>query len=305
VRIASLVPSSTEMLFALGLGEQVVAVTHECDYPPEAASKRHLTRSLLGEGLSAGEIDAEVRRLTGEGRHLYELDEPTLAELEVDLIVTQSVCEVCAVSYDDVVAVAARLPTRPLVISLDPSNLAEVVADVARLGQATAMGPEAAELCADLERRLGDVQRAVAGAERPRVLALEWLDPPFIGGHWIPEMIEIAGGQDPIGLAGVKSRRAEWAELAAASPDVVVAMPCGWNAEQAVAEVASRAEQVEALGADRVWGVDAAASFSRPGPRLVEGTELLAHLLHPDRVEPPAGVPFERVPAGDLAGQRP
>jgi iron complex transport system substrate-binding protein len=305
VRIASLVPSATEMLFALGLGDQVVAVTHECDYPPEAAGKRHLTRSLIPEGLSAGEIDAEVRRLTGEGRHLYELEEATLAELDTDLIVTQAVCEVCAVSFDDVVAVAARLPTRPRVISLDPSTLAEVVADVARLGQATARGPEAAKLCSELDERLCDVRRAVAGAERPRVLALEWLDPAFVGGHWIPEMIEIAGGHDVIGLAGVKSRTAEWAELAAASPDVVVAMPCGWNAEQAVAEVESRAAHVEALGADRVWAVDAAGSFSRPGPRLVEGTELLAHLLHPDRVEAPAGVPFERVPAGDLAGQRP
>src|SRR4051794_13656922 len=179
------------MLFALGLGDQVVAVTHECDYPPEAAGKRHLTRSLVPEGLSAGEIDAEVRRLTGEGRHLYELDEATLAELNVDLIVTQAVCEVCAVSYDEVVAVATRLPGRPRVISLDPSNLAEVVADIARLGQATRMSPEAAGLCRELEQRLSDVRRAVAGAERPRVLALEWMDPPFIGGHWIPEMIEI------------------------------------------------------------------------------------------------------------------
>jgi iron complex transport system substrate-binding protein len=304
VRIASLVPSATEMLFALGLGEQVVAVTHECDYPPEAAERRHLTRSLVPDGLSAGEIDAEVRRLRGEGSHLYELDEAALAELDVDLIVTQAVCEVCAVSYDDVVAVAARLPTTPRVISLDPCNLAEVVADVARLGQATTMGPESAQLCADLGRRLDEVRRAVAGVERPRVLALEWLDPPFIGGHWIPEMIEIAGGRDAMGLPGVKSQTAEWAELEAANPDVVVAMPCGWNAAQAVAEVEARAAQVSALGADRIWAVDAAASFSRPGPRLVEGTELLAHLLHPDRVDAPAGVSFEAVPAVDLAGQR-
>jgi iron complex transport system substrate-binding protein len=304
VRIASLVPSATEMLFALGLGEQVVAVTHECDYPPEAASKRHLTRSLVAEGLSAGEIDSEVRRLRGEGRHLYELDESALTELDVDLIVTQAVCEVCAVSYDDVVAVAARLPSRPRVLSLDPSNLAEVIADVARLGQATSVGPGGVVLCGSLEQRLAEVRRAVAGADRPRVLALEWLDPPFIGGHWIPEMIEIAGGRDVLGIAATKSRTAEWTELEASSPDVVVAMPCGWNAEQAVTEVESRAAQVVRLGADRIWAVDAAASFSRPGPRLVEGTELLAHLLHPDRVRAPEGVPFERVSLPEPAASR-
>jgi iron complex transport system substrate-binding protein len=283
------------MLFALGLGDQVVAVTHECDYPPQAADKRHLTRSIVPEGLSAGEIDAEVRRLTGEGRHLYALDEPTLAGLDVDLIVTQAVCEVCAVSYDDVVAVAHRLPGRPAVISLDPSNLAEVLADVPRLGEATGVADRAAALRNDLERRLKAVRQAVAGAERPRVLALEWLDPPFIGGHWVPEMIEIAGGEDVLGVPGAKSRTGEWDELAAAHPDVVVAMPCGWDAVRARSEVDAHAPEMAALGADQVWTVDAAASFSRPGPRLVEGTELLAHLLHPDRVAAPTGVPFERV----------
>src|SRR5262249_35917323 len=193
VRIASLVPSATEMLFALGLGDQVVAVTHECDHPVEAARKPQLTRSLVPAGLSAGEIDAEVRGLTGEGRHLYELDEPALAELEGDLIVTQAVCEVCAVSYDDVVAVAARLPSRPGVISLDPTNLAEVIADVSRLGHATGVPDRALELRDELESRLGALRETVTGVDRPRVLALEWLDPPFIAGHWVPEMIEIAG----------------------------------------------------------------------------------------------------------------
>jgi iron complex transport system substrate-binding protein len=295
MRIASLVPSATEMLFALGLGDQVVAVTHECDYPPEAADKRHLTRSLVPAGLSAGEIDAEVRRLTGEGRHLYELDEPTLAELDVDLIVTQAVCEVCAVSYDDVIAVADRLPTRPRVISLDPSSLAEVLADVPRLGEATEVPDRARVLHDDLEQRLQAVREAVDGAVRPRVLALEWLDPPFIGGHWVPEMIEIAGGEDVLGAAREKSRTAEWEEIAASGAEVVVAMPCGWDATRARAEVDAHAARIAAIGADRIWTVDAAASFSRPGPRLVEGTELLAHLLHPDRVAAPSGVPFEEM----------
>jgi iron complex transport system substrate-binding protein len=295
VRIASLVPSATEMLFALGLGDQVVAVTHECDYPPEAAGKRHLTRSLVPDGLSAGEIDAEVRRLTGEGRHLYELDEPTLTELDVDLIVTQAVCEVCAVSYDDVIAVADRLPSQPRVISLDPSNLAEVLADVPRLGEAAGVPDRARALHDDLERRFQAVREAVDGVARPLVLALEWLDPPFIGGHWVPEMIEIAGGRDVLGVAGEKSRTAEWDEIAASGAEVVVAMPCGWDAERARAEVGAHAARIAAIGAERIWTVDAAASFSRPGPRLVEGTELLAHLLHPDRVHAPPGVPFERV----------
>ncbi len=302
MRIASLVPSATEMLFALGLGDQVVAVTHECDYPPEAAGKPHLTRSLVPAGLSAGEIDVAVRSLTSEGRHLYELDEPALAELEVDLIVTQAVCEVCAVSYDDVVAVAERLASSPRVVSLDPSNLAEVLADVPRLGEAAGVADRAARLRADLGRRLETVRRAVEGAARPTVLALEWLDPPFIGGHWVPEMIEIAGGENVLGVAGRKSRTAEWDEIAAAKPEVVVAMPCGWDARQARSEVEGHAREVAAVGADRIWAVDAAASFSRPGPRLVEGTELLAHLLHPDRVDAPAGVPFERV--AEPAGQR-
>jgi iron complex transport system substrate-binding protein len=303
VRIASLVPSATEMLFGLGLGDQVVAVTHECDYPPEAARKPHLTRSLVPEGLTAGEIDAEVRRLTGEGRHLYELDEPTLAELNVDLIVTQAVCEVCAVSYDDVVAVAARLPSRPRVISLDPSNLEEVIADVTRLGEAAEVPDRATQLRAELEERLNAVREAVAGVARPGVLALEWLDPPFIGGHWVPEMIEIAGGQDVLGVAGRKSRTADWDKVIACGAEVVVGMPCGWNASQARAEVESHSERVGAIGARDIWAVDAAASFSRPGPRLVEGTELLAHLLHPDRVDAPDGVPFERVRIAEPAGR--
>jgi iron complex transport system substrate-binding protein len=304
VRIASLVPSATEMLFALGLGEQVVAVTHECDYPPEARRKRHLTRSLVPEDLSAGQIDAEVRRLTGEGRHLYELDEPALRELDVDLIATQAVCEVCAVSYDDVVAVAARLPSKPRVISLDPSTLADVLRDIPSLGEAAGVTDQAIALRADLERRLERVRAAVEGVRRPRVLALEWLDPPFVGGHWVPEMIEIAAGDDVLGVPGAKSRTAEWEELAASRPQAIVAMPCGWDARQARSEVEAHAAEVAAIGAERIWAVDAAASFSRPGPRLVEGTELLAHLLHPDRVQAPAGVPFDQVPIAAPAGRR-
>ncbi len=283
------------MVFALGLGDQVVAVTHECDFPPEAASRAHLTRSVIPEGLAAGEIDAAVRAEVGAGRHLYELDEATLSELDVDLICTQAVCDVCAVSYDDVRAVAARLPTHPEVISLDPERLADVISDVTRLGEVAGATERAATLRAQLEARLDRVREAVAGAARPRVLALEWLDPVFIGGHWVPEMIEIAGGEDALGAAGAKSRTASWEEATSAEAEVVVAMPCGWDSERAREEVLEHSERVAALGAERVFAVDAAASFSRPGPRLVEGTELLAHLLHPDRVDAPAGVAFQEV----------
>ncbi len=292
MRIASLVPSATEMLFALGLGDRVVAVTHECDYPPAARYLPRLTRSAIPEGLSAAEIDAAVREVRGEGRHLYELDEPKLAELEPTLIVTQALCEVCAVSYDDVRAVAERLPGAPEVISLDPERLGEVLDDVTRLGEACGVADRAAALRAELTNRLDSVRAAVDGSPAPPTLALEWLDPPFVGGHWIPEMIEIAGGTDPLGSPGAKSRTAEWSELEAADAEIVVAMPCGWDATRAREEVLARAANVAALGAERVFAVDAAASFSRPGPRLVDGTELLAHLIHPDRVEAPEGVEF-------------
>lgn len=292
MRIASLVPSSTEMLFALGLGESVVGVTHECDFPPEAAALPHLTRSVIGGGLTAGEIDTAVRAVRESGRHLYELDEPALAALEPELIVTQALCEVCAVSSEDVRAVAQRLPGDPRVISLDPERLADVIEDVTRLGAAAGVVAQAAALREDLERRLQAVREAVSGAERPRVLALEWLDPAFVGGHWVPEMIETAGGINVAGEAGARSRTAGWDDLRAANPGVVVAMPCGWDARRAREEVLAKASEVAFLGAPSVFAVDAAASFSRPGPRLIEGTELLAHMLHPARVGAPAGVDF-------------
>ncbi len=303
MRIASLVPSATEMLFALGLGGDVVAVTHECDYPPAARELPHLTATVLPEGLSAGEIDAAVKAIVGEGRALYSLDEERLAELAPDLIVTQAVCDVCAVSYEDVVAVAARLPGSPRVVQQDPSGLGEVLEDVTRLGaavQGAAREPELAagveerarELRADLERRLEAVRTAVAGAPRPRAVALEWLDPPFVGGHWIPEMIAIAGGEDVAGEAGEKSPEVGWEALAELDPDVVVAMPCGWYVEDSRTQAEQHWGQIERLGPERVFAVDAASTYSRPGPRLIDGTELLAHLFHPELVQPPAGIGF-------------
>jgi iron complex transport system substrate-binding protein len=287
MRIASLVPSATEMLFALGLGDRVVAVTHECDYPPGAEQLPHLTRSVIPEGLDAAGIDAAVRERTSRGESLYELDEEVLTQLDVDLIVTQAVCEVCAVSFDDVRAVAERLPTAPEVISLDPSTLGEVLADVPRLAQAADAVEAGDQLTAELGERLEAVERAVEGAARPRVAALEWMDPLFIGGHWVPQMIELAGGEDVLGLPGEKSRTAEWGEVEAAVPEIVVSMPCGYYAEQAAAETVRWRRHLAQLGA-RVYAVDAAAYFSRPGPRLVDGVELLGHLLHPELVPAPA-----------------
>jgi iron complex transport system substrate-binding protein len=303
VRIASLVPSATEMLFALGLGDAVVAVTHECDYPPAAQELPRLTRSVIPEGLSAAEIDSAVRERTGRGEALYDLDADVLEELEVDLIVTQAVCEVCAVSFDDVRAVAERLPTKPRVISLDPSTLGEVLADLPRLAEAAGADEAGRALADEAARRIDAVRDAVQGADRPRVAALEWLDPVYAGGHWVPQMVELAGGEDVLGMAGERSRVVEWEEVEAARPEVIVSIPCGYYAEQAAQETVEQAERLRGLGG-RVVALDAAAYFSRPGPRLVDGIEWLGHVLHPDRVPAPAegtAIPLDlsrRAPVG-------
>jgi iron complex transport system substrate-binding protein len=275
------------MLYALGLGDSVVGVTHECDYPADAGAKPHLTRSVIAAGLSAAEIDREVRERTERGAAIYELDADGLRDLQPDLIVTQQVCEVCAVSYDDVRAVAQTLPSSPHVLSLDPSTLDEVLADVRTLAAAAGAADAGDTLLGDAERRLARVRDAVAGAERPRVLALEWLDPPFAGGHWVPEMIALAGGEDVLARPGEKSRVFEWADAEAARPDVVVSMPCGYGTKRAAEETRPWLDRLAALGASRVVAVDASSYFSRPGPRLVDGVELLAHLLHPERVAVP------------------
>jgi iron complex transport system substrate-binding protein len=303
VRIASLVPSATEMLFALGLGDSVVAVTHECDYPPGAAELPHLTRSVIPEGLPAADIDREVRERTERGEAIYELDGEEVRDLEPDLIVTQAVCEVCAVSFEDVTKVAAEMDPQPEVLSLDPTTLGEVIADVRRLGEVAQAQEEAEQLIAELGDRLDGVAAAVAAADdHPTVLAIEWLDPAYVGGHWVPQMIEHAGGIDLLGFAGEKSRVVEWQEIEASHPSVVVAMPCGYDAERAAAEAHQHADRLAALNADRVVAVDAAAYFSRPGPRLVDGIELLGHILHPELVPaPPPGRMIE-LDAATLVG---
>jgi iron complex transport system substrate-binding protein len=287
VRIVSLVPHATELLFALGLGDQVIAVTHECDYPAAALTLPRATRDALPPGLSSGEIDAAVRARTAAGESIYELDDDLVRALAPDLIVTQALCPVCAVSYRDVAALAERLPSRPEVIALDPHTLGETLADVRTLAGATGCRDAAVALIARTAGRIDRVKLAVRGADRPRVAAIEWFDPIFVAGHWTPQLIELAGGEDVLGAVGEPSETASWEAVAAAAPEVVVAMPCGYDAARAHAEALAHAPRLRALGAARVVAVDAAAYFSRPGPRLVDGLELLAHVLHPDRA--PAG----------------
>ena len=289
MRIVSLVPSATETLFALGLGPDVVAVTHECDYPPPVRELPKVTRDVLPSGLSAGEIDAAVKERTLAGLSIYELDADMLHDLRPDLIVTQELCAVCAVSYDDVRAVAKEIETHPNVISLDPRTVGEVLGDVRTLAQATDRKDEAVELMHAASARIDKVRLAVREARRPRVVALEWLDPPFAAGHWTPQLIDYAGGEDVLGFAGEKSEERTWDEIGASQPDLVIVMPCGYDAEIAHREAEMHRDELAALGAGEVVAVDAAAYFSRPGPRIIDGLELLAHIIHPELVpEAPA-----------------
>jgi len=291
MRIVSLVPSATEMLFALGVGDDVTAVTHECDYPAAVLDLPKVTRDVIGPGLAPAEIDRAVRELTEQGQSIYELDEAALQRLQPDLIVTQALCAVCAVSYEDVRAIADRLDSHPEVLSLDPHTLGEVLGDVRTLAQATDRKDAGVDLVQDAASRIDRVRLAVRAAEPVSVVALEWLDPVFVAGHWTPQLIEYAGGNDLLGLAGEHSEQRTWDEVRAAGPDVVIVMPCGYDAERAAEEAHDFAGELGRLGARRIVAVDAAAYFSRPGPRLVDGLELLGHVLHPDRVpEAPPGL---------------
>ncbi len=295
MRIVSLVPSATELLFALGLGDEVTAVTHECDHPPQVLELPKVTRDVIGPGLAPAEIDRAVRELTGAGRAIYELDETRLRDLQPDLIVTQALCAVCAVSYEDVKAVAERLDPEPRVISLDPHTLGEMLGDVRTLAQATDSKDAGVDLIADAAARIDRVRLAVRDAPPVPVAALEWLDPVFVAGHWTPQLIEYAGGIDVLGLPGEHSEVRSWEEIAAARPEVIVVMPCGYDAERALDEAYDFQDELTQLGARRVVAVDAAAYFSRPGPRLVDGLELLAHILHPDLVPEPGSPALEVV----------
>jgi iron complex transport system substrate-binding protein len=284
MRIVSLVPSATEMLFALGLGPDLVAVTHECDYPLPAQELPRVTRDVLPSGLDAAQIDAAVKERTLAGESIYELDADALHELAPDLIVTQALCSVCAVSYDDVRAIAEELPSRPEVISLDPHTVGEVLGDARTLAQATDRKEAGVELIQTAAARIDRIRVAVKDARRPRVAALEWLDPPFAAGHWTPQLIAYAGGEDILGFPGENSEERTWEEIATTQPDIVIVMPCGYDAEIAHREAEMHRDQLAGLGAGEVVAVDASAYFSRPGPRIVDGLELLASILHPELI---------------------
>jgi iron complex transport system substrate-binding protein len=270
------------MLFALGLGPEVVAVTHECDYPPAARDLPRVTRDVLPSGLSAAQIDAAVKERTLSGESIYELDAVALHDLEPDLIVTQALCSVCAVSYDDVSAIADEISSHPRVISLDPHTIGEVLGDARTLAQATDRKDAAVDLIRQAAERIDRVRVAVKDARRPRVVALEWLDPPFAAGHWTPQLINLAGGEDVLGFPGENSEERTWGEIEAVRPDIVIVMPCGYDAEIAHREAEMHRDQLAAVGAGEVVAVDASAYFSRPGPRIVDGLEILAGIIHPE-----------------------
>jgi iron complex transport system substrate-binding protein len=299
MRIVSLVPHATELLFALGAGPEMVGVTHECDFPPAAQELQQVTRDVLPEGLTAAEIDAAVRERTLAGEAIYELDREALAALKPDLIVTQALCPVCAVSYEEVSEFASTLPSAPTVIALDPHTLGESLGDIRTVAEATGRREQGIELVRDAASRIDRVKLAVRAQRRPRVAALEWLDPVYVAGHWTPQLIELAGGEDVLGLPGEPSAVFPWETVARAEPEVVVVMPCGYDEARAHAEAATYADELARLGAARIVAVNASAYFSRPGPRLIDGLELLAHVLHPERVsQAPAGaVAMELVPA--------
>jgi iron complex transport system substrate-binding protein len=281
MRVVSLVPAATEIACALGACAELVAVTHDDDFPPEVLALPRVTRSTIPPHATAREIDTLVREAGGRGESTFHLDEAALREARPDVILGQTLCAVCAVTLEQVPTFARP----PAVVALDAASLEGMFDDVRHVGDALGRGDVAADLVASLRRRVAAVAAAVRGAERPRVACLEWLDPLFNGGHWVPEQVALAGGIDVLGRAGERSREITYDDVVAARPEIVIAMPCGWDAKRA----ASEAERVGRIGGARVFGVDGAAYFSRPGPRLVDGIELLGSILHADRITPPSG----------------
>lgn len=284
MRIVSLLPSTTEILFDLGAGSDVVGVTFECDHPAEARTRTIVSTSAMPEGLAPAEIDTFVARAMEAGEDLYHLDEGALSGLDADLVVTQDLCAVCAVDVSVVDDALAHLGCTAEVLTIDPHTLEEVLASVGTLGKATSRGAEAEALVASLRARLDDVVRRVAGRRAPRTLVLEWTDPAFAPGHWVPEMVDLAGGRNVLGTAGEKSFRVDWDQVRAARPEVVVAAPCGYDLEQSATLAEELAEAGHLPDGAQLWAVDANASFARPGPRLVDGVEALAAILHPGAV---------------------
>ncbi len=292
MRIVSLLPSTTEILFAVGAGDDVVGVTFECDFPPEARTRRIVSTSAMPEGLTPSGIDAYVAGAMARGEDLYHLSADALADLDADLVVTQDLCAVCAVDVSVVDDALAHLGCTAAVLTIDPHTLDEVFGSIVELGSATGHRDEATVLVDSLQARLDAVRDRVAGLPRPRVMLLEWTDPPFAPGHWVPEMIEAAGGEPLLGKAGAKSERVLWESIHEAAPEVIVCAPCGYDRVGATL----LAEELVASGVlppgVPVYAVDANASWARPGTRLVDGVEELAAILHP------ASHPGARPPAG-------
>ncbi len=294
MRIVSLLPSATEILFAIGAGTDVVGVTHECDHPSEARDRRIVSTSALPEGLDAAAIDAVVSARMAAGEDLYRLQAGALHDLDADLVVTQDLCAVCAVDVSVVDEALRHLDARAEVLTLDPADLGEVLDSVLRLGEATGHQDSAATLVEDLRRRLAAVTRAVADRPRVPVMVLEWTDPPFTPGHWVPDMIEAAGGVALLGRAGQRSVRTTWQAVAEAAPAIVVAAPCGFDLTGSVALAQELVRAGHLPAGVPVWAVDANASFARPGPRLVDGVEALAAVLHPEGADGRPGGPPDR-----------
>jgi len=301
VRICSLVPAATEVLFALGLGDSVVGVTHECDWPPEAATRTAVTASLIDtDELSSGEIDKAVSEAAADGRALYAVDAVRWAELEADTVIAQDLCDVCAVSSDEARDVVSMQKVSAEVVGFSPSTLEGILAGILQL--ALRFGAEAAaeELVTGLRTRVERVRAALAKARTsPRVFVAEWLEPPYSAGHWVPDMVEAAHGTEVASMSGEPSHRMRWSDVAALSPDVVVLAPCGLDLDRTISEVMPLELSAHLLGTPareegRVFAVDANASFSQPGPRIVDGVELLAYLLHPEAYSDP-GVPWSRI----------
>ena len=288
MRICSLLPSATEIVFALGEGSSLVGVTHECDYPPETSEIPKVTRSNIPGGISSREIDSAVSQaLEGTGT-LYELNIPLLEDLRPDLILTQRLCDVCAVSYDRVQEAAKNLKSHPGVLNLEPRSLNDILDNILLVGKT--MGCEAAAnaLRDSLQRRVDAVRRKTEPlSDRPRVFAMEWVDPPYCGGHWMKELVEIAGGRDDLALLHRPSRRIDWSRVLDFAPEIIVLTCCGFNLDRCEREGEILAEfegarDLPAAKAGRIYATDGSAYFSRPGPRIIESLEILAHLIHPD-----------------------
>jgi iron complex transport system substrate-binding protein len=280
MRILSLLPSATEIVYALGLEDDLVGVTHECDWPPAARAKRPVSFSALPPAAEPAEVDRLVSASINGGEPIYRLDNEAVRELRPDLVLTQDLCAVCAVPSGHVNDALELLGCHAEVLSMDPSSLSEVLDCVLNVGAVTGTENAATSLVDGLRHRLEVVADSVAVEPRPRTFALEWSDPPFNGGHWVPEMIEIAGGEPVLTSRGTPSVRVTWEQIASASPEVVVFMPCGYDLEGAVVEAAPLLARAE-LDGSAFFAVDASAYFSRPGPRLVDGVEILASALHP------------------------